>query len=87
MVTGKRIANAALTLYRAGTILIWLGVIGHALIYIGILVWVPYFYLKATTQAAVDVMNFLPYHLTGVLGGITLLLINFLISRKDDVKV
>jgi hypothetical protein len=64
-----------------------LRVIGHGLIYIGILVWAPYFYLKVTTQASVDVMNFLPYHLTGVLGGIMLLVINFLISRKDDVKV
>ena len=64
-----------------------LRVIGHGLIYIGILVWAPYFYLKLTTQAAVDVMNFLPYHLTGVLGGITLLAINFLISQKNDVKV
>ena len=63
-----------------------LRVIGHGLIYIGILVWAPYFYLKLTTQAAVDVMNFLPYHLTGVLGGITLLVIDFLISRKNDVK-
>ena len=63
-----------------------LRVIGHGLIYIGILVWAPYFYLKLTTQAAVDVMNFLPYHLTGVLGGITLLVINFLISRKNDLK-
>jgi len=142
MVAGRKIVNTALTQYRVGTILIWLGVltwvpfiilrmagekpsllwylpfhllgviggsrlrayarkqmdtppsskgrlrvIGHALIYTGILVWVPYFYLKATTQASVDVMNFLPYHLTGVLGGITLLVINFLISRKDDVKV
>ena len=64
-----------------------LRVIGHGLIYIGILVWVPYFYLKVTTQASVDVMNFLPYHLTGVLGGITLLVISYLISRKDDVEI
>lgn len=63
-----------------------LRVIGHGLIYIGILVWAPYFYLKTTTQALVDVMSFLPYHLIGVLGGITLLVINFLISRKDNVK-
>ena len=63
-----------------------LRVIGHGLIYIGILVWAPYFYLKLTTQASVDVMNFLPYHLTGVLGGITLLVIDFLISRKHNVE-
>ncbi|MDP1714494.1 MAG: hypothetical protein Q8L41_07075 [Anaerolineales bacterium] len=64
-----------------------LHMIGHGLIYFGILVWVPYFYLKVTTQVSVDVMNFLPYHLTGVLGGITLLVISYLISRRDDVKV
>ena len=63
-----------------------LRVIGHGLIYIGVLVWAPYFYLRLSTQAAVNVLNFLPYHLTGVLGGITLLVIDFLISRKDDVK-
>ena len=61
--------------------------LGHGLIYIGILVWAPYFYLKIITQAKVDVMNFLPYHLTGVLGGVTMLVINFLISRKNTVKV
>jgi hypothetical protein len=56
---------------------------GHGLIYAGILVWAPYFYLKATT-ATVEVMNFLPYHLTGVLGGITLLLIHFWRTRKEN---
>lgn len=63
-----------------------LRVIGHGLIYIGILVWAPYFYLKVTTQAAVDVMDFLPYHLTGVFGGIVLLGISYLIAQKNDVK-
>ncbi len=66
---------------------ILLRVLGHGLIYIGILVWAPYFYLKVFTQASVDVMNFLPYHLTGVLGGISLLVISYLISRKNDMKV
>ena len=64
-----------------------LRVAGHGLIYVGILVWAPYFYLKATTQTPVNVMNFLPYHLTAVIGGITLLVISYWISRKDDVKV
>ena len=63
-----------------------LRVIGHGLIYIGILVWAPYFYLKLTTQAAVDVMNFLPYHLTGVLGGILVLGLSYLIERKYALK-
>ena len=64
-----------------------LRIIGHGMIYFGILVWAPYFYLKMFTQTSVDVMNFLPYHLTGILGGILLLVISYLISQKDDVKV
>ena len=60
-----------------------LRVIAHGLIYAGILVWAPYFYLKATTQAPVEVMNFLRYHLTGVLTGIALLVINFLVTGKE----
>jgi hypothetical protein len=60
-----------------------LRLIGHGLIYAGVLVWAPYFYLKATT-ATVEVMNFLPYHLAGVLGGITLLVIHFWRTRKEN---
>lgn len=60
--------------------------LGHGMIIIGAFVWVPYFYLKTATQQPVEVMSFLPYHLTGVLGGITLLGISYLISRKDDGK-
>ena len=63
-----------------------LRVIGHGLIYTGVLVWSPYFYLKMFTQASVDVMDFLPYHLTGVLSGIMLLVLSYLISRKDDLR-
>jgi hypothetical protein len=63
-----------------------LRLIAHGLIYAGILVWAPYFYLKATTLAPVDVMNFLPYHLTGVFGGILLLVINFWMTRKEKEK-
>ena len=61
--------------------------LGHGMIFCGVLVWVPYFYLKGITQQPVEVMNYLPYHLTGVLGGITLLALNYLISRKDGAKV
>jgi len=60
---------------------------GHGMIFSGILVWAPYFYLKAATQQPVEVMDFLPYHLAGVLGGIILLGVSYLISRKDDRKV
>lgn len=61
----------------------FLRVIGHGLIYTGILVWAPYFYLKLIVQQPVNVMNFLPFHLTGVLGGILFLGISYLLSRKD----
>src|SRR5512145_605893 len=54
----------------------YLQMIGHGAIFAGILVWVPYFYLKATAQS-VEVMNYLPYHLVGVLGGAVLLVVNF----------
>jgi hypothetical protein len=57
--------------------------LGHGLIYAGILVWAPYFYLKIIMQASVDVMDFLPYHLSSVLGGILLLVISYLVSRKE----
>lgn len=59
---------------------------GHALIFIGILVWAPYFYLKLIAQQPVNVMNFLPYHLTGVLSGIMLLGLSYWINRKDGLK-
>lgn len=59
---------------------------GHALIFIGILVWAPYFYLKLIAQQPVDVMNFLPYHLTGVLSGIMLLGLSYWINRKNALK-
>ena len=63
-----------------------LRIIGHGLIYTGILVWAPYFYLKLIAQQPVDVMNFLPYHLTGVLSGILFLGLSYLINRKDALK-
>jgi len=63
-----------------------LQILGHGMIFLGILVWTPYFYLKVVHQS-VEVMDYLPYHLTGVLGGVTFLLINYLISRKNSGKV
>jgi hypothetical protein len=63
-----------------------LQIIGHALIYIGILVWVPYFYLKLIAQQPVEVMNFLPYHLTGVLSGIVVLGLGYFINRRRALK-
>lgn len=60
-----------------------LQLLGHGMILAGILVWAPYMYMKAVVHQPVEVMNFLPYHLTGVLGGISLLGISYLISRKN----
>ncbi len=56
--------------------------LGTALIWMGVLVWVPYFYLKLFTQTIVEVMQFLPVHLFSVLIGITLLVISGLLKRK-----
>jgi hypothetical protein len=56
---------------------------GHGLIWAGILIWVPYYYLKLVSNQPVDVMDYLPYHLTFVFGGIGLMLINTFSSRKD----
>ncbi|MBI5943304.1 MAG: hypothetical protein HY864_02950 [Chloroflexi bacterium] len=55
--------------------------VGHIMIFAGILVWAPYFYLKAVQQP-VEVMDYLPYHLTGVLGGVGLLAVNLWLSKK-----
>jgi polyferredoxin len=55
---------------------------GHGLIFAGILVWAPYFYLN-TVQQAVDVMNYLPYHLAGVLGGTIILAIDYWVSGRN----
>jgi hypothetical protein len=50
-------------------------VVAHGMIFVGILVWIPYFYLKLVAQTPVEVARFLPYHLVGVLGGATLLVL------------
>jgi len=136
MVVEEKDANAALMRYRAGLVLIWIGVltwlpfivlrasghkpslfwflpfhlvgviggsrlrkqarlemgadapkknvfrtIGHSLIFLGILVWGVYFYLKLVAGQPVDVGDFLPYHLTGIFGGIGFLAVNYFITR------
>ena len=58
-----------------------LQILGHGMVLLGILVWTPYFYLKFVQQP-VEVMDYLPYHLTGILGGMTVLAVNYLISRR-----
>jgi hypothetical protein len=44
--------------------------VGHSLIFLGILVWGVYFYLKLIAGQPVDAGDFLPFHLTGIFGGI-----------------
>jgi hypothetical protein len=47
-----------------------LEIAGHVLILLCILVWAPYLYLKYVTGQPVEVLDYLPFHLTGVLGGV-----------------
>jgi hypothetical protein len=55
--------------------------IGHSLIFLGILVWGVYFYLKLVAGQPVDVTDFLPYHLVGIFGGIGLLAVNYFVEK------
>jgi hypothetical protein len=58
-----------------------LHIAAHGLILLGILVWVPYLYLKLVARQPVEVMNFLPFHLAGVLGGVFLHVLSYAIRR------
>jgi hypothetical protein len=55
--------------------------VGHTLILLGILVWAPYLYSRLFLGQPVEVMNYLPFHLTGVLGGVFLHALSYLIQR------
>ena len=61
--------------------------LGHGMILAGILVWAPYFYLRAVAHQPVEVMDYLPYHLAGILGGISLLGSSYLISRWSEKQL
>ena len=61
-------------------------VAGHVLIFLGILVWAPYLYLKLVIGQSVEVMNYLPYHLTGVLGGVSLHVLNYVLTRYKQQR-
>ena len=63
-----------------------LRMIGHGLILAGILVWVPYFYSKLVLQQEVEVMNFLPFHLAGILGGVLVLALDYFLIRKSEAE-
>ena len=54
---------------------------GHGLILLGILVWAPYLYAKLILAEPVEVMNYLPWHLTGVLGGVSLHFLSYIKGR------
>ena len=60
-----------------------MSIVGHLMIFLGILVWVPYLYLKLVMGQSVEVMNYLPYHLIGVLGGVSLHILNYFIERRS----
>ena len=61
---------------------------GHSMILLGILVWAPYLYIKLVMGKSVEVMNYLPYHLAGVLSGVLLHILNYVLgrNRKDGVS-
>ena len=54
---------------------------GHIMILLGILVWAPYLYLKLVIGQTIEVMDFLPFHLIGVLGGVFLHVLSYMIKR------
>jgi hypothetical protein len=60
-----------------------LQLLGHGVIWAGVLVWAPYYYFKVVGQP-VDVMNYLPLHLVGVFGGVGLLAVNAFLSRRQN---
>jgi len=54
---------------------------GHVMIFLGILVWSPYLYLKLFLAQPVEVMQYLPFHLIGVFGGVFLHVLSYVIER------
>jgi hypothetical protein len=58
--------------------------VGHGLVWVGMLVWAPYYYLKVVAGQSVDLMDYLPYHLIAVLGGVVVLAVNSLLSGRQD---
>jgi hypothetical protein len=54
---------------------------GHIMIFLGILVWAPYLYKKLAMGQPVEVMHYLPYHLVGILGGVGLHALSYVVRR------
>jgi hypothetical protein len=59
---------------------------GHGMILLGILVWTPYLYSKLILGQPVEIMNYLPLHLTGVLGGVGLHVLSYLKGKLRTPK-
>jgi hypothetical protein len=57
---------------------------GHGMILLGILVWAPYLYSKLILGQPVEVMSYLPFHLSGVLGGVFLHLLSYIRGRYAE---
>jgi hypothetical protein len=57
---------------------------GHILILLGISVWIPYLYLKVVMGGSVAVMDYLPFHLSGVLGGVFLHVLSYVMERQQN---
>ena len=82
VIGGSRLRSAARTelgMDPSGRSL--LNLAGHVMIFLGILVWAPYLYLKLVAAQSVEVMNYLPFHLSGVLGGVVLHVLNYFVRR------
>jgi hypothetical protein len=60
-----------------------LRMVGHSLFLVSILVWAPYYYLKITKQQ-VEVIDYLPFHLAGVLSGTVISGIGYFLERKGE---
>lgn len=61
--------------------------LGHGLILSGVAVWIPYFYLKLVADVAVNVMNYLPFHLSGIFGGLVFLAVGHWVSKKREADL
>jgi polyferredoxin len=49
--------------------------VGRVLILAGILTWLPYFYLKLIALVPIEATDFLPFHLSGIFGGLAFTMI------------
>ena len=84
VVGGSRLkASARRDLGKEGPRKTRLRKLGHILVFTGISVWVIYFFLKLVIHMPVEVGQFLPFHLTAMLSGVTILFLNFWRERQQ----